>query len=883
MLKKSLLIILAVFQLTSLFAQALYPVSIQEKAANSTLIIEGKVVERTSFWNTAHTMIFTSNKIKIYKVFKGEVAADFVEVLTQGGSVGNDAIHASDLLDLVWGQEGIFFCHPNVINLKSPNTNNSLLEVYSSSQGFLNYNILEDKATDPFNVYNGISTNLYPLIMQLTGQSFVIKDNTFNVNQQKQNLANKTSAPSISSFTPETVNAGAMLDPTNNLLTINGTGFGTFTGNAAVIFNDANTIAGTDYLVAASNPQLSNLVVSWTDTEIKIKVPARAGSGAIKVRDNLGNVAYSFTNLTAHYGVINTTFNSGGTYYVKEFNLMDVNSAGGYTVYYSTSTSGGGVNLDISPTKQTFQRALTTWREISGFNVIEGGTTTTQVITGSTSECVIMYDNTNTGVSPLSAGTLAVCYSYSGICNVTNEARKPKFDVIIRNNGVSSGTTNFNEGPCPSIAVNNSYIDLESVLLHELGHALNLAHVNLPSEGAGAGTTNPGNIMHYSVHGSNRRITPDKSARDGATYSIQQQNNVYGNCTSQTEMVPLTIITEPKDECPLTFPSTPTDGGTIVNFDMVHATSNRFVDPYFTQIKCDGSGSNVTSTAFYPILTDNSGNLNISITNYIATPTSLTLCSSVIPGQLGTGFRFALYEVSTCPSAGAYPTPISCTTFTKNMVFNPITGLSANTNYLIFISAIENTKANFNMVISGSALPIKLSSFNGKVQRDYNNLDWTADQIINVNKIEIERSSTGSDFTTIGTIDGAAVYNKVGNFKDYKPTINSYYRLKIINNDGSVEYSKTINLKRTEKVLFSISPNPATTYADVQISSEVKGKYALVLYNLNGQRVYSKAINLNQGLNNHKINTVTFAKGVYRLILMNENNNNVYSNSLIVQ
>ncbi|HNJ59453.1 MAG TPA: T9SS type A sorting domain-containing protein, partial [Chitinophagaceae bacterium] len=121
------------------------------------------------------------------------------------------------------------------------------------------------------------------------------------------------------------------------------------------------------------------------------------------------------------------------------------------------------------------------------------------------------------------------------------------------------------------------------------------------------------------------------------------------------------------------------------------------------------------------------------------------------------------------------------------------------------------------------------------------------------------------------------------NFKDYKPTINSYYRLKIINNDGSVEYSKTINLKRTEKVLFSISPNPATTYADVQISSEVKGKYSLVLYNLNGQRVYSKAINLNQGLNNHKINTVTFAKGVYRLILMNENNNNVYSNSLIVQ
>ncbi|MCZ2298115.1 MAG: hypothetical protein LC134_01400, partial [Chitinophagales bacterium] len=156
-MKKGLLVAIIFFSCTNLFAQ-LYRVDNEEKAVNATLIIEGKVVERTSFWNTAHTMIFTSNKVKVYKVFKGETSNNYIEIVTQGGSVGTESIHASDLLELVNGQEGVFFCFPNPINLKSPITNETLMEVYSSSQGFWQYDTYTDKATDPFNVYNGITS-----------------------------------------------------------------------------------------------------------------------------------------------------------------------------------------------------------------------------------------------------------------------------------------------------------------------------------------------------------------------------------------------------------------------------------------------------------------------------------------------------------------------------------------------------------------------------------------------------------------------------------------------------------------------------------------------------------------------------------------------------
>ncbi|MBX2931798.1 MAG: T9SS type A sorting domain-containing protein [Chitinophagaceae bacterium] len=894
MTKRFLLTVAILLQITCLFSQALYQVDNEEKAVNATLIIEGKVVDKVSFWNETQTMIYTSNKIKVYKVFKGEINTDYIEVITEGGTIGEYAVHASDLLELVNEQEGVFFCFPNIKARKSPTTNKVLFDVYSSSQGFWIYNLYENKATDPFNTYQGITTTVYPLLKQLTGQDYVVKDPTFNVEGQKQaqqTQAQKVLFPSITSFSPSTVHGGAMRDAVNNVLTITGSGFGTFTGTAAVLFNDGNTSPGTDYPVAANDAQLSPLIISWTDTEIKVKVPARASSGFFKVRDQSGSIAYSPDYLNVFFGIINFTTQSGGIYHTKEFNLMNMDGIGGYTIYYSSSTAGNGVNFDGSTAKLAFQRALNTWKEIAGFNITEGGSTVNQAVS-SGAVCTIMYDNQNTGNNPLPSGVLAVCYSYPEVCNsnVANiQGRRKKFDIVVRNNAVSQGSTSFNNGPCPSlssIGVNtNSPIDLETVLLHELGHAIGLAHVNSGPMGAGLGNTNPGSVMHYAISGSNRRTSPDASPKAGANYSIQPQSNSYGTCTSLTEMIPLTTIAEPKDDCPLSFPTSATPNPTTVSFDMVHSTSNVKVDPELTQIRCDAVGTAITNNTYYVVKTnDNAGSatLSIMVSGYATSPAALANCThSTLPAS---GFRLSVYKVNSCPTASSFPNPVACRTFAGNGPIADITGLQANTTYLIYIGAIENTKAVFDLTFSGSALlPIKLSSFTGATKSDFNNLDWVVEQVINVDKIVIERSSNGTEFNAIGEIKGNEAYLKKGNFKDYKPYIISYYRLKIINTDGSAEYSKTIVLKRNDKVLFTVNPNPATTYSEIQISSEIKGKYSLMIYNINGQAIYKKDIIINPGINSHKINTAAFAKGVYRIVLFNEQNTNAHSNTLIVQ
>jgi hypothetical protein len=199
-------------------------------------------------------MIYTSNKVLVYKLFKGNAITDTIQVLTVGGSVGNESIEASDLLQLNINDIGIFYCTPNILSITSPNSTNVLLDVYSSSQGFLKYDIITQSASCPFKKYNNISSLLYQAVEAQTGSRYrTIRNLSIDL---EQNRATNITAPAISSFSPATVNAGAILDPTTNVLTINGSGFGsTPSGSAAVFFdNPDDGTGGTPYTVVYNSP-----------------------------------------------------------------------------------------------------------------------------------------------------------------------------------------------------------------------------------------------------------------------------------------------------------------------------------------------------------------------------------------------------------------------------------------------------------------------------------------------------------------------------------------------------------------------------------------------------------------------------------------------------
>src|SRR6266496_295301 len=788
-----LLILSVLFTLLSYssFAQ-LYKIELPEKVKASSVIVEGKVINKKSFWNDAHAMIYTANTIEVYKSFKGNVTEKTMEIMTQGGSVGPDAITVSELLQLDLGKIGIFFCEQNSINLKSPFSKKIFYDVYSSDQGFLRYDIENDEAYAPFASYKKIEENLYKLIQQQTGQSFRVINSAFNISsitEQKALQSGATTLATISSFSPTTVHGGALNDPTNNVLTINGSGFGAKpSGSCAVRFKDGNN----DHVIPDYEvPYNSSYITSWSDTKIIVKVPDRAATGNIAVVLKDSTTVQSSSPLTVFFSVLNSEFDFKpgiDTVINLEQRLMNTNGSGGYTIQYSTSTAGGGKDFAASPAKGSFLRALATWKDAVGVNFIEGSGTSVQKVTDDKIN-LIVFDNRNTGVPVMAAGVLESTYSYATVCYNGSDAsslkvftaQKTGFDILLRNNGVSVGNIPFEDGPC--FPGSGSY-DREMIILHELGHGLNLAHINDGEEGNMMPNVNPSKLMHYAIIDYVDRRSLDVSAYQGGLYTTTPQNDNYSSCSSFTkEMTQLSRTVISTDNCPASFPTTATPDGTVVNFDLFHTTSNKFVDPQFTAINCSNSGTQVTNNAYYAFRTGSSSNggLNLSISDYTTEPLTLSSCT-------GQGIRISMYDVSTCPEGQNYPQPLACTTFIGDDSIS-FTGVAADHTYLLYFDGVRNTKASFNVTFSGTGGPAPSSG-----------ISLTPNPVTDLLSVSITGANAGKYRFLVYDMLGRLVISQTENISLSAQTVkfnfsnlaSAVYIVKVIDPNGNILIKKKV-------------------------------------------------------------------------------------------
>jgi hypothetical protein len=478
-------------------------VPLDERIERSSVIFEGRVVDQTSFWNDRGTLIYTAHTIDVYRTFKGEGAPAAREMVTQGGVVGLEAQVAQPSLALSSGDVGLFFAVPSKVSAsaKSP----PRLEPYAGMQGFIRYDETRGVASDPFRVYDKIETELYDVLAARYGVPEVHVAYRIPSPATAEGSARGGIAPVITGFSPLVVEAG-----TGTNLTIEGSGFVADGKAPIVLFPDADN--GGRTVLGTTDAEIE----SWSDTQIQVRVPSRAGSGEIRVRTAAGEQASSSLPLQIRYSVV--TIEYGGR--VVRPALRNRNGHGGYSLKLSTSTSAGGVDFESSAALAPFRRALETWQGSTGFNVkADAGSIDDATVAPNDDNDIVMFDADD--ASALSAGVLGQAFLGFSSCN-GSDWWVTGMDLRFRRNG--TGGINWNFGPG---GTRSCCFDFESVAVHELGHAHLLGHI-----------IEPGAVMHWQLPNATdaRSLTADADIAAGA--DVLEVSSLFDAC-GEAGMEPL--------------------------------------------------------------------------------------------------------------------------------------------------------------------------------------------------------------------------------------------------------------------------------------------------------------------------------------------------------
>ena len=175
-----------------------------------------------------------------------------------------------------------------------------------------------------------------------------------------------------------------------------------------------------------------------------------------------------------------------------------------------------------------------------------------------------------------------------------------------------------------------------------------------------------------------------------------------------------------------------------------------------------------------------------------------------------------------------------------------------------------------------SVMPIHLIKFTATLQDQTTHLLWTADNEQNFSHYEIQRSTNSREFNKVGSVQSKKRSEKNEySFEDFTPlpfgdgSVKSiYYRLKMVDNDGTFTYSNIAQIKLPVKNGFTVYPNPATTAAQLQFSKPLTGKANLTMTDATGKTVLTTVFNGPSSM--VSIATINLPAGIYRVKVMSE-------------
>ncbi len=178
-----------------------------------------------------------------------------------------------------------------------------------------------------------------------------------------------------------------------------------------------------------------------------------------------------------------------------------------------------------------------------------------------------------------------------------------------------------------------------------------------------------------------------------------------------------------------------------------------------------------------------------------------------------------------------------------------------------------------NTAAGCTALPVKLLSFNAERKSNDVTLNWKISSELNMNRYEVERADNTGTFKTVATVKSLNSFKEqsytVTDRNAFNASTSVQYRLKQVDGDGSVSYSRVINVKSNNAITDVTFMNPFTGDLKIQLNLATAQAVSLSLYDMQGKLVASQKSKMYDAFSSTIIlnNTASLKSGMYVLKL----------------
>lgn len=179
-------------------------------------------------------------------------------------------------------------------------------------------------------------------------------------------------------------------------------------------------------------------------------------------------------------------------------------------------------------------------------------------------------------------------------------------------------------------------------------------------------------------------------------------------------------------------------------------------------------------------------------------------------------------------------------------------------------------------------LPVEFISFDGRLLNTGGvELTWNASVDAQHDYFEVERSYDQQNFVTLGRVATAPPCVFVD--PAAKPG-NNYYRIKQIDKDGSVAYSRVVNIVYNKgRLNYLLYPNPVNEVMNIRFRNETPETYTITLSDMAGRQVIKRTATISSLANEVSIDMKEMSSQVYMLTIRNSRNETLATEKIVKQ